>query len=118
MRTRWTIYYDGACPVCFKSKNTIFKLINSRIKLTAIDLNSDIAKLKGYNLKTVVLETPCEIYKGYHAWLKIFSETKYYKLTNGTFNRILFAIVYYLVTLYTKITKLYIKYIITKNNQI
>ena len=82
MRLRWILYFDGACPLCMKTQYKLKDLISPHIKLTAVDLNSGIAKTKGFTGQSVVLETPEQIYTGHNAWLKILSETKYKWLTN------------------------------------
>jgi predicted DCC family thiol-disulfide oxidoreductase YuxK len=51
MKERWILYFDGACPLCIKSQNSLKKYLPEHIKLTAVDLNSQIAKNKGYDLK-------------------------------------------------------------------
>ena len=75
MIERWVLYYDGACPFCTRANDKVRKMLPN-IKLTSVDLNSEIATSKGYK-DSVVLETPSKIYKGYHAWLKIIEQTKY-----------------------------------------
>jgi predicted DCC family thiol-disulfide oxidoreductase YuxK len=77
MKSRWVLFYDGACPLCMRTQNKIYDLISDDIKLTAVDLNGAIAISKGYNKNSVVLETPEQNYYSYHAWLKILSKTKY-----------------------------------------
>jgi len=102
MKRRWILFYDGACPLCFRSKSWLFNAINKNIKLTAVDLNSDIAKQKGYSLKSVVLEADGHIFKSYHAWIKLLSETKY-KHFSSPFYRPLIIIIYYIVSKNRKI---------------
>ncbi len=77
MKTRFTLFYDGACPLCVKTKSKIESLLHHTIKLTVVDLHSSIAKAKGYDGQQVVLEVGNDIYYGYKAWLKILSHTKY-----------------------------------------
>lgn len=77
MKKRWVLFYDGACPLCVKTKSKIENLLSNQVKLTVVDLNSSIAKAKGYSREQVVLETDNELFFGYKAWLKILSCTKY-----------------------------------------
>lgn len=96
MKERWILFYDGACPLCFKTKNKLQSLLTN-VKLTAIDLNSEVAKQKRYSNRSVVLETPTQVFKGYHAWLKIVSETKY-KFFAHILLRPIFIIFYFLIS--------------------
>ena len=52
------------------------------VKLTAVDLNSDVAKLKKYSNDQIVLETSSCTYMGYKAALQLLAETKYRWLTH------------------------------------
>ena len=72
-------------------------LISDNIKLTAVDLNSDIAKSKGYTKDTVVLETATCTFKGYKAWLEIVKETKY-KWSTSLMCRPFFMLAYMLIS--------------------
>lgn len=102
MIDRWILFYDGACPLCMRTKSKLPELLGRRIKLTAVDLNSDIAKSKGYSNKTVVLETPYGVFKGYHAWLIILSLTKY-RWTTIIFLRPIFIVFYFIISRTRKI---------------
>ena len=97
MRSRWVLFYDGACPLCVKTKSKIENLLANNVKLTVVDLNSSIAKSKGYDGMQVVLEADNSIYYGYQAWLKILSKTKYAWCTNILF-RPLFILLYKFVS--------------------
>lgn len=77
MKSRWILFYDGACPLCIKTKSKITNLLDKNIKLSLVDLNSTIAKSKGYDLSQVVLEIGPDVFRGKEAWLKIISHTKY-----------------------------------------
>ena len=96
MKERWFLFFDGACPLCFKSQSKLKTLLPD-VKLTAVDLNSDIAKQKNYPNTAVVLETPNQIYKGYAAWLKILSHTKY-KFVTSILLRPIFIFMYYFIS--------------------
>lgn len=96
MKERWILFYDGACPVCMRSSAKLPGLLPN-VKLTAIDLNSPIAQYKGYGKNSAVLETPNKIFKGYRAWLKILSCTKY-KWTTFLIYRPFFLLFYALVS--------------------
>lgn len=102
MIDRWILFYDGACPLCMKTKSKLPDLLGRRFRITAVDLNSDIAKLKGYDSKTVVLETPHGVYKGCKAWLIILSLTKY-RWTTIIFLRPFFIMFYFLISKTRKI---------------
>ena len=56
---------DGACPLCFKSKSWLINAVDKNIKLTAVDLNSEIARQKGISNNSVALEANGEIYLKY-----------------------------------------------------
>ena len=62
-----------------------------------MDINGEIAKSKGYSPTQVVLETPTQVLTGYHAWLKILSQTKHKWITNIVL-RPVFIIGYFLVS--------------------
>ena len=96
MKERWILFYDGACPLCMRTKSRLFTLMPKNIKLTAVDLNSSIAKNKGY-LGAVTLETPERVYTSYHACIKLLSETKY-KWVTHIFLRPLLIIVYHAIS--------------------
>jgi hypothetical protein len=97
MKKRWVLFYDGACPLCFKSKSWLYKSLDGEIKLTVVDLNSDIAKVKNYDKSSVVLETANGTFKSYHAWLKLLSKTKY-KWVTTMLLRPFFIVFYFLVS--------------------
>jgi predicted DCC family thiol-disulfide oxidoreductase YuxK len=107
MKERWVLFFDGACPLCLKTQSKLPALLSSRIKLTVVDLNSEIAKSKGYDLKQVVLETNKKTYFGYHAWLQILAETKYDWATNILI-RPCFIVFYYFVSRNRKILSKFI----------
>ena len=96
MKSRWILFYDGACPLCIKTKYKIANLLGNDIKLSVVDLNSSIAKSKGYDLSQVVLEIGPDIYRGKEAWLKIISHTKYAWFSHILF-RPCFIVFYYFV---------------------
>lgn len=108
MKQRWILFYDGACPLCFKSQSKLISLIDKNIKLTAVDLNSSIAKSKGYDNKQVVLETPVQNYYGYHAWLKLLEKTKH-KYFTFIGLRPLFILAYYIISKNRSIISKFIK---------
>ncbi len=89
MKERWVIFYDGACPLCIKAKDRLQSNLPN-IKITVVNLNSDVAKRKGYDNKQAVLEAEGRIYKGLPAWVKILSKTKYKFLSNKIFRPFLF----------------------------
>ena len=97
MRYRWFIYYDGACPLCQNAASKLKSLVWNYIKLTFVDLNSDVAKAKGFNNKQVVLETAEGVYFGMKAWLKILEHTKYSWVTHILL-RPLFCVFYLIVS--------------------
>ena len=96
MKERWVLYYDGACPFCTRANSKITKLLPD-VKLTSVDLNSEIAHSKGYDKNSVVLETPEKTYKGHYAWLKIIEQTNFKWATN-IFCRPLFIVFYVIVS--------------------
>jgi len=97
MKERWILYFDGACPLCIKSQNKIKELLSENIKLSVVDLNSSIAHSKGYSNKQVVLEISDCVYVGYHAWLKILTQTKFAWAASKIF-RPLFIVLYFFVS--------------------
>jgi predicted DCC family thiol-disulfide oxidoreductase YuxK len=97
MKTRWILFYDGACPLCVKTKSKIKNLLRDDIKLSVVDLNSSIAKSKGYDLSHAVLEVGTDVYHGHKAWLKIVSHTKYAWASNILI-RPCFIVFYHLVS--------------------
>lgn len=101
-KERWVLFYDGACPLCFKTQSKLSNYLSDNIKLTVVDLNSKIAQSKKYSLKEVVLETQSQTYFGYSAWLMILSETKYSWLTS-IFLRPLFILSYQIISKNKKI---------------
>ena len=66
-KQRWILFYDSACPVCYRLKSKWLNELSMNIKLTVVDLNSIVAQSKGYSNKTIVLETPSGVYIGYKA---------------------------------------------------
>jgi len=96
-KERWMLFYDGACPLCFRAKSKIHSYLNKKIKLTVVDLNSNIAKSKNYSNDQVVLETPRGTYFGYRAWIEILNMTKYSWVTH-IFLRPIFILSYYLIS--------------------
>jgi predicted DCC family thiol-disulfide oxidoreductase YuxK len=102
MKERWILFYDGACPLCFRSKSWLFEAVDKNIKLTAVDLNSNIAKQKGYSTKSIVLETKTQTFTSHHAFLKLLSKTKYKFFTNIYFKPI-FIFLYFVVSKNRKI---------------
>lgn len=72
MIERWILFYDGACPLCTKAQSWT-KYVKG-VKMTTVDLNSEIAKQKGYN-KDLVLETSTCVYSGAIVIEKILSRT-------------------------------------------
>ena len=108
MKQRWVLFFDGACPLCFKSQSSLVNLVSSEIKLTAVDLNSSIAKSKGYTNDQVVLETPSATYYGYRAWLQLLSKTKY-SWTNFILFRPCFILFYLIISKNRKIISKLIK---------
>lgn len=111
MKERWILYFDGACPLCIKSQNSLKKYLPEHIKLTAVDLNSQIAKNKGYDLKQVVLETTEGVFFGYNAWLKILAQTKFAWATS-LFFRPCFIVCYFLISKNRKIISKFFIYFI------
>lgn len=97
MIDRWILFYDGACPLCMKTKSKLPSLLGDGIRLTAVDINGSVAKTKGYPSDKVVLETPQGIYHGHKAWLKILTRTKYRWVTR-IYLRPFFIIFYYIVS--------------------
>lgn len=97
MKQRWFLFFDGACPLCFKTQSWLIQAIDKNIKLTAVDLQSSIAKSKGYSSKSVVLETSHGIYYSYHAWVQILSKTKYKVFASFVFRPFL-ILAYYLIS--------------------
>ncbi len=89
MRERWVLFYDGACPLCIKAKGKLQSHLHN-VKMTVVDLNSDVAKRKGYDNKQVILEVSDQTYRGLSAWVKIISKTKYSFLSNIAFRPFLF----------------------------
>ena len=96
MKTRWILFFDGACPLCLKSQYKISKLISPQIKLTTVDLNGPIATSKGYSNKEIVLEANSEVYFGYKAWVKLLSETKYSFLSHLIFRPIIIVTYFFI----------------------
>ena len=95
MNERWFLFYDGACPLCVKTQNKIHNLL-PKVKVTVVDLNGQISKIKGYSNKQVVLETPDNIYHGIYAWIHILKQTKYKPVTYAIFKPILFLIYWFI----------------------
>lgn len=73
----WILFYDGACPMCQKIKDNIAHNIDTHIRLTVVNLNSEIAKNRGYSLNNPVLETPSGIYVGFDVVWQLLGVSKY-----------------------------------------
>lgn len=91
MKNRWILFFDGACPLCTKYKTTISQLSSNNIKLTTVDLNSHVAKSKGYSNNKLVLETTDNVYYGFDACIKLLSQTKYNWSTHWVFRPVVFV---------------------------
>ena len=108
MIERWVLFYDGACPLCFKTQSNLVKFLPDNIRITAVDINSNIAKHKGYTNKNVILETPDCVYIGHKACLKILSHTKYNWL-NAIILRPIVFITYQIVSKNRKLISLIVR---------
>jgi predicted DCC family thiol-disulfide oxidoreductase YuxK len=102
MKQRWVLFFDGACPLCFKAQASLPNFLPEDVKLTVVDLNSPIAKSKNYTLNHVVLETPDKTFVGYHAWLQVLSRTKY-SWTTSLLIRPCFILIYFIISKNRKI---------------
>ena len=108
MIERWVLFYDGACPLCVKTQSSIAKIIPDGIRMTAVDINSEIAKSKGYANTNIILETPDCVYIGHHACLKILSHT-HWSWANHILLRPAIIIVYHIVSKSRKLISLAIR---------
>jgi predicted DCC family thiol-disulfide oxidoreductase YuxK len=108
MNERWFLFYDGACPLCTKLQSKLVGIIQTNVRLTTIDLNGKIAKLKGYTGDKVVLETPGGVFFGIDVWIHILSKGKYKFATHILFRPILVCI-YWLVSRNRKLLSTIIK---------
>lgn len=90
MKERWILFYDGACPLCNKAKSKISKILDDKIKLATIDLNSEVALLQGYTNKDLVLVTPSNVFYNFDVWKILISNTKYKWITNPIFRPVFY----------------------------
>lgn len=107
-RETWILFYDGACPICFRSKTWINKNLNSEIRLTVVDLNSEVAKNRGYSSHEPILETPNGVFRGFDVVWQTLGKTKFKGFKNPIFKPVLKCL-YWLFTALRKIIQWFVK---------